>query len=183
MSDLAEFRRTLLAIASPDQWLILADDYIKRFESFSDTDQFELPAKHAWLEPAIAYYANDLKGWVKFVKSVRDRLPPNSDEFAKVFSYYKSVNSRLLVQRQRRLEDMAYDVAIRKRILEDTPDNRKRYAKRCTQVWKKQRQLMLDSARADSPTGRVSVDHSADLLKEFWKNIEAMIDNGEVPKP
>lgn len=183
MSDLAEFRRTLLAIAAPDQWLILADDYIKRFEAFSDSDQFELPAKHAWLEPAIAYYAHDLEGWVKFIKSVRDRLPAKSQEFAKVFDFYKDVNARMLVQRQRQREEMAYDVAVRKQMLKDTPENRKRYAKRCTQYWANQRRMMLDNVRASSPTGRVSVDHREELLKEFWENIEAMIENGEVPKP
>lgn len=183
MSDLAELRRTLLAIAAPDQWLILADKYIEQYQEFSDSNMFELPAKHAWLEPAIAYYAGDLEGWVKFVRSVRDRLPPKSIEFDKVHDYYKDINARMLVQRQRRLEDMAYDVAVRKRLLADTPENRSRYAKRCTQLWKKQRKNMLDTVRADSPTGRVSVDHREKLLKEFWENIASMIDNGEVPKP
>ena len=42
---------------------------------------------------------------------------------------------------------------------------------------------LLESLRKSSPTGRVSVDHREDVLREFWDQVAEEVNNGEVPKP
>ena len=181
MSSLGELRATLTAISRPDAWLRLADKYLDDFEQFGQ--DFVLPKEHRSLAPALEYYVGDLAGWVAFVRSVRDRLEPRSAEYAEVHSFYKTLNVRAIQRRTRALVDVATSLAVKKKLLPDTWDDKQRYAKRCIQAWKLRKDRIKDAVRRESPTGRVSASHRERLLKEFWDTVAEEVNNGEIPKP
>lgn len=180
MSSLKELRSTLLTIEHPEEWLIVIDKYISDLPTMGD--KFELPKGHAWLRPAIEYYADDLDGWVAFVKGVRDRLGTKTDEFRAVHKLFKTLDVRALQRRTRMLVDAATTVALKKG-LPNTWADKQRYAKRCIQEWKKRRSRMLANIRDGAQTGRVTIHERSVALKEFWETISAEIANGEIPKP
>lgn len=181
MSTLKELRQTLLTISHPERVLRMADHYLAEFEKLGDS--FVLPAEYKIVKPVLEYYANDIGGWVKFLKGTRDRLPRGSDEYHEVHELYKVVNVRAIQRRTRALIDAATDVACRKGLLDNTWDAKQRYAKRCIQAWKMRKDNMLDAIRRVSPTGRVSQDHRERELAAFWQLVEQEVNNGEVPKP
>lgn len=89
----------------------------------------------------------------------------------------------LTARRSRAIIDVATNIAVRKGMLEDRCEEKQRYAKRCVQTWKLRKDNLLESLRKSSPTGRVSVDHREDVLREFWDQVAEEVNNGEVPKP
>lgn len=181
MSTLRELRDTLLTISHPERWLILADDYLNRFEA--QGKEFILPKEHKILAPILNHYVGDLEGWMRFVRSVRNGLPPRSLEYSRVHYVYSKVESRFLVGRERRLTGLALDVALAEKLIPDTKEAKARYADRCRQHWKKLRAAMLNEARRASPTGRVSMNHRKELLKAFWAQLENDLNNGKIPPP
>jgi hypothetical protein len=178
--DLKEFRATVLRLDRPEDVLKLADSYLTRMQEMGD--KFILPREHVLVKPALEYYAGDLAGWVKFVKSVRDRLPKDGRTFHQgIQELYRTLEIRLTQQERRERLDAAVAVAVKKRLIDDDYDSKMRYARRCTQVWKIRRDNLL---KAHIPKkGRISLEERDELLTKFWEDIMAEIRNGEVPKP
>lgn len=178
--DLKEFRSTLLRLDRPEDVLRLADKYLTQQQEMGDN--FVLPREHVMVKPVLDYYAGDLAGWVKFVKGVRDRLPVDGRTYhAGVHDLYRLLNIRLVQQQRRERLDAAVAVAVKKKFVRDSYEDKQRYARRCTQTWKLRRDNMLKAHVPDR--GRISVAEREELLEDFWKQIEAEIANGEVPKP
>ena len=181
MSDLRSVRETLLSISNPAQVLRFADDEMDKLRR--QGSMYELSSRHAWLKPLLEFYTEDLEGWLKFIKGTRDKLDRKSAEFRDIQEFYKVLSVRWIQRRTRAIIDVATNLAVRKGILEDTYEAKQRYAKRCVQVWKTRKDLLLDGIRRASPTGRVSIDHREDVLRAFWEQIADEVNNEEVPKP
>lgn len=181
MATLREVRDTLLNINHPDRILRLADNYLQQFDELKD--QFVLPREHAFVKPILEHYVGDLPGWVKFVKGIRDRLEPKTQEYVDVRELHKVLNIRMIQRRTRAILDVAVELACRKGMIDASWESKQRYAKRCIQTWKKRKDNMLDNVRRESPTGRGSVSHREELLREFWETVAAEVEAGEVPKP
>lgn len=181
MSDLRKVRDTLLEVANPDRILRFADEEMDKLRA--QGDMYELAARHAWLKPLLEFYTEDLDGWVKFIKGVRDRLEPKSNEYKEVHAFYKTISVRAIQRRTRAIQDVATSLAVRKGLIPDAYDAKLRYAKRCVQAWKARKDNLLKTIRASSPTGRISIDHREEVLKEFWEGVADEVNNGEIPKP
>jgi len=180
--DLREFRDTLLRLDRPEEVLQLADTYLTHMAELGD--EFILPKKYEIVKPVLEYYSDDLEGWVKFVRGVRDRLPMSGRQYHPgVNALLRKLEIRLTQQKRRDRLDSAVTMAVRKSIIESNYDAKVRYAKRCTQAWKMRRDTMLKNAAMSAKTNRLSVAERELLLSEFWQNIEAEIQNGELPKP
>jgi hypothetical protein len=180
MSELTNVRDTLLTISHPDRLLRYADDLMEMRRK--QGDQFTLTAKDVWLLPILEFYTEDLEGWMNFLKNVRDRLPESSAEREAVQDFYKVVNVRFIQRRTRSILDVAVDVATKKQMIENNWNAKQLYAKRCIQSWKARKDNMLTNVRKSSPTGRVSLDHREELLRDFWEMVSEEVNNGEVPK-
>ena len=180
--DLREFRDTLLRLERPEEVLLLADKYLTTMEEMGDS--FVLPREHVVVKPALEFYAGDLEGWVKFVRGIRDRLPMAGRQYHKgVNELYRKLEIRLTQQERRERLDRAVTVAVKKKYIEDDYQEKLRYARRCTQVWKMRRDNMLKVAAGTTKTGKVSLGEREQLLEEFWSNINEEIQTGEIPKP
>lgn len=180
--SLKVFRDMLLDAVNPEDLLRLADEYLQDMERKGE--HFILPREHAVVKPVLEHYAGDLAGWVKFVKSVRDRLPVDGRVYhAGVQPFYRTLVVRLTqVQRRERL-DAAVDLAVRKGLISDEYEAKMRYARRCTQVWKQRRDQLLKSHSDSTGKGRLSIEEREELLTEFWGQIAEELKNGEIPKP
>ena len=179
--SLKEVRQTLLTVSNPERILRYAGDLMEMRRK--QGDEFKLTAADAWLKPLLEFYTEDLEGWMNFIRGVRDRLEPKSDEFTAVHEFYKVVNVRFIQRRTRAILDVAVDVAVRKCMIAPDYMTKQRYAKRCIQAWKARKDNMLDVVRKSSKTGRISVSHREELLRDFWETVSAEVNNGEVPKP
>jgi len=177
--DLKEFRATLLRLDHPEQILQLADTYLTQQQTMGSS--FILPKEHEIVKPVLDYYTGDLAGWVKFVKGVRDRLPVDGRKFhAGVHEFYRKLEIRHVQMERRSRLDAALEVSLRKKLIPNTYEDKMRYTRRCTQVWKQRKDNLL---KLHTPkTGRITVEEREELLDEFWKMIDTEIQNGEVPK-
>lgn len=181
MTELQKLRAALLKAENPGKALKLADDYLLDLERKGE--DFILPRAHAPLLPILEAFSEDLPGWVAFLKSVWKALEQGTERYDGVKKVFDSVEVRMYQQRIRRLAALARDVALRKGIIPDEPADKERYVKRCRKVWTDRKLLLLRNARTMSPKGRLSESHRAELLAEFWQQLEDELNNGEVPKP
>ena len=180
--NIKEFRDTLLRLERPEEILRLADEYLQDLEHKGD--RFILPREHIVVKPALEYYAGDMEGWVRFIKSVRDRLPVDGRRYhSGVQSFFRTVIIRLTQTQRRARLDAAVEMAVRKRLITNEYDDKMRYARRCTQVWKQRRDNLLRQHSAQTGSGRLSVEEREELLAEFWAGVANEIANGELPKP
>ena len=180
--DLREFRETVLRLDHPETLLILADKYLTDMEAKGDS--FILPKEHVAVKPVLEFYAGDLEGWVKFVAGIRDRLPVSGRKFhPEVHMLYRTLEIRLTQQQRRERLSRAVEVAVKKRLIPNDYEEKMRYARRCTKEWQLRKTRLLDALRAGSKQNRVSVAERDSVLRDFWLNIDAEIENGELPKP
>jgi hypothetical protein len=182
--DLREFRDTLLRLERPEEVLRLADKYLDSMQAMQG--DFILPKQHEIVKPALEYYAGDLKGWLKFVKGVRDRLPKQGRSFHPgVNEIFRRIEIRATQQDRRVRLSNAVQMAIRRKLLPSnaSDEDKRKYAAKCTQEWLMRKRILLTGTAKQTKTGRVSVAEREVLLKEFWAQIDAEIENGEVPKP
>lgn len=182
MTSLREARDRIAAHENPVSVLIYADKLMDNVRSMGP--MFKLNQDDAWLLPVLENYSEHLDLWVAFVKNVRDKIerPARNQQFHDVQEWFKKLSVRLIVQKTRAILAVAVPLAIRKGMIENTVAEKNRYANRCSAEWKRRRKNLLDGARSKSTTGRVSLDVREALLKEFWDNIAAEVNNGELPK-
>lgn len=180
MSGLKEVRATLLAISHPEKVLRYADDLMELRRK--QGDGFKLNSADAWLLPLLEFYTEDLEGWMNYIRGVRNRLEEGTAEREAVQDFYKVVNVRFIQRRTRAIIDVAVDLAVRKGSIDDTWAAKQLYTKRCIQAWKQRKDNMLKIVRSNSPTGRVSLDHREQLLRDFWEQVAEEVNNGEIPK-
>lgn len=179
--DLKEFRATVLRLDRPEEVLRLADKYLAQMQDLGDS--FVLPREHILVKPVLEYYAGDLEGWVKFLDSIRQRLPKEGRKFhAGVQELFRTVEVRYVQTQRRARLDAAVQKAVKLRLVPDTYDDKIRYARRCTQEWTKRRMDLLKNS-AKGKGSRITVEERETLLDDFWLEIDAEIDRGEVPKP
>ena len=178
---LRDVRDTLLQIAHPDRVLRYADGLMELRRKHGDN--FTLTSADAWLLPLLEFYTEDLDGWCKFVRGVRDRLEPKTPEYDGVHEYFKVITVRNIQRRTRNLTDIATVLAVKRRLIPDTYDAKQRYAKRCIQFWSLKRRTLLANARLASPKKRLSLGEQEEILADFWDGIEQAVTNREIPAP
>lgn len=173
--------QTLINADDSADTLTLADNYLGRMEAMGD--DFVLPRDHLLVKPILDYYHNDLTGFTRYVKRVRDGMMPKSESKKNVHEVYRRLLIRLTQQERRVRLDFAANIAIQKALIPDDYHARLRYNERCTAVWGKRKENLLRTVRSETPGKRISTDHREQLLASFWKTIRQELDNGEVPSP
>lgn len=178
---LAELREHLLNAKDPGKLLLMADNYLQSMQKMGNS--FVLPHEHTILAPILEYYAGDLRGWVKYVKGIRDRLVRGTEAWDSVYVLYRTLEIRAVQRERRERLSAAVDKAVALGLIEDDVEIKRRYANRCTNEWARMRTARLDSLRAGTSRKRISEDERNEILKEFWDEIDQLIAAGEVPTP
>jgi len=178
---LRDARDAIVKHTNPVGVLMYADKLMRSSREMGDA--FKLNHEDAWLLPLLENYRDNLDLWQAFVKNVRDRLEPYSATYFDVQAFFKTLGTRQAQQKIRTILAVAIPFAVKKRLIPDSFPEKQRYERRCRAYWKERRMNLLKSARAASPTGRVSLDHQEELLKQLWDQIAEEVDRGELPKP
>ena len=154
-------------------WLNLADNYIQAFND--DRKNFVLPKAYGVLHPLIEAFANNLEGFVVYIKGVRDSLPRKSLAFEEVHALYRRVNGRYTQQVRRERTQRAVDKA--EELYGKTDYHpRQKWISVLEHEWAQRRLLFLQEF---SRGERVSMDKRAELLAEFWDMIDTEINEGD----
>ena len=180
-NELRDLRDRLLTLDHPDKLLRMADQYLSTYALMGET--FVLPKEHALLRPIIEYYAGDLLGWLKFVRGVRDRLPPRSVEQGAVQMFYRTLDVRATQQSRRERITIAVSNAVKARAIADTPDAKQVYARRVVQAWSRQRYAEMDEARGRTVRPRLTTEERSEILEKFWEKIDEELSTGGFPQP
>lgn len=160
--------------------LRLADSYILQQQRFGR--DFVLPEEHEELQPIIDRYGKSLDRFVDFVKSVRDAVEPRKPSYIALHELYRMLEVRLVQQQRRERAKRALDWLAKKHPKLDA-EQRLRWLRRLEQKWGKQRLQYMDVERRKTAKGRLSTDEREEILAEFWKEIDAQVDRGDLPSP
>lgn len=176
--SLRDATQSILASEDPANWLQLADMYIGSFNQMHSS--FVLPAQHKVLAPIIEAFHDDGETFIKYIKAIRDQYQPGSHKSA-IQAVYRTILTRVVQQgrRARLARALAVTEAVVGRPLE--PDERARVGRKLEQHWALRRLQYLKAARGKVESGRLSSDERAELLQDFWHEIDDEISRRELP--
>lgn len=167
----------VIAHENPAQTLQYIDAQIDQFNRLGS--MFKLNWEDRWMKPVLEEYALDLKAWREFVRVVRDQLEFSSARYREVQEFYERLGTRWFQRRTRAVLAAAVASAIKLKIIEDNPNAKMVFQKRCMNEWKRLKKALLDDARRKSPKGRLNLDHREELLDAFWTQLEADANQGK----
>ena len=164
---------------SASKWIELADYYIEIYNK--NPSIFVLPTVHNKLSEVIKAYHNDVRGFLVFVKSIRDAI--TGDEQGKVHQYYRKVTSRS--GQQIRRARLAQALALIEDHLNLSFDARQRESVGMwlTQYWGKERVAVLEHERVNTSGNRLSTDTRAEICQTFWDEVDSKLNDNIVPIP
>lgn len=162
------------------EMLAQTDGYIQMYHKLSG--ELTLPKSHARLRPLVETFAEDLGGFVEFVREVRDGMTRNDDGYSDIHALYRLIQTRH-VQQQRR-ERIGRAVEQAKAMYGDTNfQTRQRWIAMLEHKWAKRRLKYMDAVRRGSGVKRLTTEQRAVVAAEFWDMLDKEIDAGEgIPK-
>ena len=167
---------TDVVLFDPDRtpmWIHAADRYLQLYNQ--DPESFILPRQYAVLEPIISSYANNLGGFLGYVRGIRDSMG-DLPQAKLVQQIYRRVNTRYTQQIRRERSERALRKA--EELYGPAPFIlRQAWVARLEHLWAKRRLAYLDSHRPKG--GRLNIDERAEILGEFWGEIDHEIATGE----
>lgn len=177
MDTLAELREWFLK--NPDERVevfMLADKYLQAWDLMG-AKAFRLPREAVKCKPIIECFAGDPRGYADWLRTMRNTyLPRRGNDAANALAkLIKVVDLRGIARDTRNRENLALTLALKTGIIQDTPEAKRRYIKRIQKVWGAERVRRI-------PTG-FSQEERSELVKEFWAEIDAQLERGEVPEP
>lgn len=177
---LPECTNTLLR--NPDkmqEWLLIADKYMQTYAENPKT--FLLPRAHEFLKPLIESYALNLEGFTLYLVGLRDSFDRTSRAYKDVQSLYRKVNGRLIQQQRRERINRA--VAKAEELYGEIPyTHRMQWMAELEHQWAKRRLEFLEANRRRYKKDRLPSEDRAELLAEFWENIDHEIYEGKLPQ-
>lgn len=173
--NLSEFTSWLLDEANPSDWVQLADQYIQTYNKLGK-ERFVLPNIHSKLKILIEIFANDRKGFVEYIKGVRDasHAAVKSD----IHKIYRTILTRDLQAARRVRLNRVVD-------LYESTHGKLKYSDRLAymgaveKAWGKERLAYMKAYRLGKK--RLSLDEQANVLDDFWAIIDKKIDEGILP--
>lgn len=179
--DLREATTWVLKEPSPAKWLRLADTYIQAYNRVPN--QFVLPREHAALKPVIDAFALDTAAFSTYIRAVRDGS--HGEQYDELHELYRTVSVRALqMQRRNRIRKAAL-LAVP--AVEKTLGRVLRYddevvlAKFIEQRWAAMRMEAMATARASYKKARLPTEDRAEVLEQFWKELDSALEQGTVP--
>jgi len=176
---LKEAQKYLLDSRDPASWLTKADNYMELYNK--DPKAFILPTAHNMLQPIIDAYADDLPGFLVFVRTIRDEV--NEDRYKDMHTFYRKMLLReAQVSRRRR---MYQAVAIIENDLYKrfTTETKVKVGAWVEAYWGKERMDTLSEARRNTSGNKISTDVRTEICDDFWASIDDQLSHGIAPTP
>lgn len=180
MNELRAFTDKLVDDPHAAEQLRIADSYIRQYKELGR--RFALPAEYAHLKPVIESYADDIGDFVRYVKELRDTVPPRKDSYIALHELYRTLLVRQVQQERRDRIGRALEWLKKNHPLL-TAQQRAAWARKVEQQWGKRRMRLMEDARRTTASGRLNTDEREMLLEAFWKEIDKEIEQGKLPRP
>jgi hypothetical protein len=164
---------------SASKWVELADYYIEMYNK--NPAIFVLPTAHNKLSPVIKAYHNDIRGFLLFVRGIRDALV--GDEKIKAHIYYRKITSRSSQQVRRARLNQALEQIEEHLNLKFNSSQREAVGMWLTQYWGKARVDALDAERGETTSNRLDTTTRAEICQTFWDEVDKNLANNIVPIP
>jgi hypothetical protein len=179
--NLREATSWLLHVPDPATQLRLADNYIQTYNKLPT--KFILPAAHGKLQPIIEAFANDVNGFVDYIRALRDASEGGA--YDELHELYRTISVRALQQTRRARITKALSLlgeALEKKLgRELTAENRVVVTSYIEKMWGAMRLEYMALEREQRRSERLTSEDRGLVLDEFWKKIEAELANGRVP--
>jgi hypothetical protein len=162
------------------EMLRLVDEYIRMKERVGVG--FQLPFDHRHLDPTIKKYSNDLPAFVEYVRGIRDNMRGHdSSAYVSLHELYRKLEVRL-VQQQRRERAHRALVWFEKKYPRATLEQKQKWIRKVEQTWGRRRMAaMNDHRKTLKDRTRLTDAERAELLQDFWIDIECEIKQGLLP--
>lgn len=180
MSNLRLFTEKLLRDPESAEQLRIADSYMRQTSELGR--KFVLPREYVHLKPLVDTYSKDLDGFVEYVKSLRDQVPPRSGNYITLHELYRTILVRQVQYARRARINRALEW-VKKHHPELNAEQRAKWARKVEQQWGRRRMRMMEEARRMTHNGRLNVAEREGMLEAFWKEIDKEIEKGKLPKP
>jgi hypothetical protein len=177
--EMFDTQQWILNSRQPENVVMLADMYIE-MQSREPT-LFRLPVEHRNLLPVITKYHDDPKGFVDFVRELRDLA--SKDAYKGLNELFRRVQSRFVQQERRRRLNLGVSLIENEVGVQFTFGQKQSVAMWLEQFWGKERTSRLEDARRAHSKGRLSSDERAEICDEFWAGIDEQLANDIVPIP
>ena len=176
---LNESTQTLLRNPSSiKKWINLADKYMQTFAK--DPETFLLPKTHEFLKPLIEAYARNTDGFIQYLVGLRDSFSKEDLAWEEVQNVHRRVNGRY-IQQQRRERSARATKKAEEAYGPTDYHARLKWVSDLEHGWASRRLLFLDKHRDEGSSERLSTEHRAELLLEFWEIIDTEIHEGNIP--
>lgn len=172
--NLDQFTVWLLQQKDPSKTILLADSYMRHYHKIGKST-FVLPTEHNVIEPLIESFAEDHRGFVEYIKGVREQLQ-DDDRKTAVHDVYRTMLVRQAQQDRRKRIDEALAVYESRRPKMQY-DDRVNYVKRLEQLWGRDRYKYMDMNRGHKT--RLTTDERAETLARYWDEVDSRIQKGE----
>lgn len=157
----------------------IADAEIQRYRLRPKV--YTIPNAYRWATAAVEFFANDLEGWLDFLKRVHDQFPKRSKTRIEMRDVVRRVTKRheaaLRRVRAQKIQP-AYEAKHG-----EFPDlaTKNQYVIDLQALWKARRRVVLAVARSKSPAGKLPKPEQDDLLDDFWDDIRRQLKDNDVP--
>ena len=143
---------------------------------------FVLPREAGYLAPVLEA-CTDLDRFRLFVRYVRDIAAEihgdQSQQYIDMQVFLRKLDVRA-AQRRRRQRSKAALRWARKHMPERSADERQLWLAKVEDEWIAERQLLLAEAKVRKGD-RITVDEKADLVAQFWSDLDTRIEQGDLP--
>ena len=182
MDSLKELREWFL-VDPENRWdaFKIADHYLTKYDE--DPEMTVIPREHIFAKPVVEAFAGDPLAYVKWLRQlVNGYLVRASDPAKAIGQVAKDAQSRGINRRKRFLESEAVRQAVIKRMIKDIPLDKLRYKRRVAEAIKREYKVLLDSARAKTANGRVTIEERDELASKFRDDLLQRYTSGDVPE-
>lgn len=172
--ELRDTTRAILKSTTPAVMLKLADKYIEAYNEMPEA--FVLPREHVILLPIIEVFHDSLGDFVEYIKAIRNNL--SGVEKTDVHEFYRTISTRHVQQVRRKRAERALESLTKTIGRQLEQDEKVRVVKNLEKHWGARRTAMLKQASGE---GDLTVNVRAQLLVDFWKQIDKEIEDGDLP--
>jgi len=142
-----------------------------------------LPKSLAVILPLVNHYYDDRRGWMEFIRFVRDTGPwgPASLEWKRLHDIMRTENSNWVQYRRRFFSGVAADLKD-KTYGNAPPGERTVYMTAVQKMWSGQLDYLNKQARLSTKENRLPQDLQMEVSDRFWDKVEADLNAGKFPE-
>jgi hypothetical protein len=146
-----------------------------------DPSSLKLDKRDSVLLPSLKKVVKDVSVLADAMLEIRDGIDRGHSQYKDVNKIYRSVLARAVQQERRERAERAFKAAEEQYGKCPSFAERLRWIAALEHEWAGQRMTRLEEFRRKVTGMRLSRDETEHILDQFWADIDALIDDGDVP--